>query len=79
MPEIFRESGYRFYFYSDDHEPIHIHVERGGGDARFALRGNKAELVYNYGLKTSEVKTAKYLVEQNMDRIVKHWIAYFGQ
>lgn len=27
MPEVFNLFGYSFYFYSKEHEPIHIHVE----------------------------------------------------
>lgn len=27
MPEIFRFFGFSFFFYSKEHEPIHIHVE----------------------------------------------------
>ncbi len=28
MPTVFYIKGYRFMFYSDDHEPIHVHVKR---------------------------------------------------
>lgn len=27
MPEILRIFGMRFYFYSREHEPIHVHVK----------------------------------------------------
>lgn len=27
MPEIFRFFGFSFFFYSREHEPLHIHVE----------------------------------------------------
>ena len=27
MPEVFRLFGYSFFFYSKEHEPLHIHVE----------------------------------------------------
>ncbi|MBP5546882.1 MAG: DUF4160 domain-containing protein [Bacteroidales bacterium] len=29
MPTIFKIFNFRFMFYSSDHEPVHIHVERG--------------------------------------------------
>jgi len=35
MPNIFEKDGYRFFFYSNDHRPIHVHVRRGGGEAVF--------------------------------------------
>ena len=26
MPIIFEQDGFKFFFYSNDHEPIHVHV-----------------------------------------------------
>jgi hypothetical protein len=40
MPVVFRQSGYRFFFYSnegDPREPIHIHVMKGVCTAKFWL------------------------------------------
>ena len=34
MPEVFRFYGFSF-FYSKEHEPLHIHVEGNGGAAKF--------------------------------------------
>ena len=33
MPEILRIFGLRFYFYSREHEPIHVHVKNADGKA----------------------------------------------
>lgn len=30
MPKIFEYFGFIFYFYSNEHEPIHVHVLHGG-------------------------------------------------
>ncbi|MBP1541684.1 MAG: DUF4160 domain-containing protein, partial [Prevotella sp.] len=27
MPEVFRFFGFSFFFYSKEHEPVHVHVE----------------------------------------------------
>ncbi|MFW6414404.1 MAG: DUF4160 domain-containing protein [Verrucomicrobiota bacterium] len=37
MPTIFEQDGYKFFFYSNEHEPIHVHVRRGGGEAIFEM------------------------------------------
>jgi len=40
MPVVFRERGFRFFFYSDEgspREPVHIHVEKDGVEAKFWL------------------------------------------
>ena len=39
MPEIFRFFGFSFFFYSKEHEPLHIHVEGNGGMAKFEWNG----------------------------------------
>ena len=38
MPTVFREDGYRFFFFSDEHLPEHIHVEKGDGYMRVELK-----------------------------------------
>ena len=35
MPEVFRFYGFSFFFYSREHEPIHVHVEGNGGMTKF--------------------------------------------
>lgn len=30
MPKIFEYFGYIFFFYSNEHEPIHVHVTHNG-------------------------------------------------
>ena len=37
MPQLFTLFGLRFMFYSNDHEPIHVHVVKGGASPRRAL------------------------------------------
>ncbi len=37
MPKVFEKDGYRFFFYSNEHTPVHVHVRYGGGEAVFAI------------------------------------------
>lgn len=37
MPEILRMFGMRFFFYSREHEPIHVHVKNADGKAKFDI------------------------------------------
>jgi hypothetical protein len=41
MPTVFEKDGYRFFFYSNDHRPIHVHVRYGGGEASFDVEGER--------------------------------------
>lgn len=34
MPTLFELFGLRFYFYSDEHLPIHVHIQNGDGKAK---------------------------------------------
>lgn len=36
MPTVFELFGIRYFFYSGDHEPIHIHLENADGRARYS-------------------------------------------
>lgn len=35
MPELYRMFGLRFFFFANDHLPIHVHVENADGEAKF--------------------------------------------
>jgi hypothetical protein len=36
MPEVFRKLGFVFFFYANEgNEPIHIHVRKAGGFAKY--------------------------------------------
>ena len=52
MPEIFRIFGFRFFFYSDDHLPIHVHVKNGDGEAKFEIATEQIILKQSFGMKT---------------------------
>ena len=37
MPTIFEIFGLRFFFFAEDHSPIHVHVVKGDDDAKIAI------------------------------------------
>lgn len=49
MPELLRIFGLRFFFYSNDHLPPHIHVRSTHGEARFKIE--PVNCIENNGLK----------------------------
>ena len=53
MPEIFRIFGFSFFFYSREHEPIHVHVEGNNGYAVFDLVGDGFVLREERGIKSN--------------------------
>lgn len=47
MPELFRMFGMRFFFFSNEHLPILIHVKNADGSAKFNI--DPLELIENNG------------------------------
>ena len=45
MPKIFEYFGFIFLFYSNEHEPIHVHVMKDGHEAIFEIMLENGELV----------------------------------
>ena len=72
MPNIFEKDGYRFFFYSNEHRPIHVHVRRGGGEAVFNV-DEGVELRESLGLKVKELARAEELAQQHRELIIQKW------
>ncbi len=77
MPTILHLDGYRFYFFSNEHEPIHVHVKFGAGKARFDL-SDGVTLLESKGLKVQELRKAQDIAEENGELIRRKWHEYFG-
>ena len=71
MPVVFQKDGYKFFFYSNDHEPIHIH-RKGGGEAVFNI-DDEIDLRESKGLKLKELSKAQELAEENKEIIIQKW------
>lgn len=75
MPELFRMFGMRFFFYMNDHLPIHIHVRNGDGEARFEVEVVK--LIESKGIKPKDLVLAEALIEERKEEIIKKWKEVF--
>ena len=62
-------------FFSNDHEPVHIHIRRGDCEAKFNVR--PVRLVNNHGFKKNELSLIESLVEENADIITERWQEFF--
>lgn len=84
MPKIFEYFGFIFFFYSNEHEPIHVHVIKGDSDAVFeiVIRDGKLEnVVYRKGKRSpmtdKDKNTAEAFVKVYYKNIVDKWIRFF--
>ncbi|MDR2894896.1 MAG: DUF4160 domain-containing protein [Alistipes sp.] len=72
MPTILVLFGIRFYFYSREHEPMHVHIENSDGRAKFELLP-QVRLVENKGMKSKDIRLAESIIEENREYIIKEW------
>lgn len=78
MPEVFRMFGMRFFFFANEHLPLHIHVQNADGRAKFHV-SPKVKLVSNKGLKASDIKLAKTVIVENKATIINAWEVFHGK
>ena len=68
MQEVFREMGFVFFFYANEgNEPMHIHVSKAGGFAKYWIE--PIELDFSQGMKVKDLKTAEKFIEKNVELI----------
>ena len=78
MPTLFIIFGLRFYFYSDEHLPIHVPIENGDGKAKVNLEP-EIRVAANNGIKPKDLKRALVIIEAYKEEIKNQWEAYHGE
>ena len=77
MPTLLFIFGLRFFFYSEEHLPIHVHVQNSDGKAKIdVLTGAVLE---NNGLKPKDLKKAEDAVRLYREDFIKAWNEYFDE
>lgn len=77
MPIAIERDGFKFFFYSNEHQPIHVHARNGSGRAKFDVSG-EVELIESRGMKVAELRRAQEIVESEVETIRSKWHEYFG-
>ena len=85
MPKIFEYFGLIFYFYSNEHEPIHVHVTLGDCETIFELILENGKLVKIHRrakksvdlLSEKDAKTAESFILKYERNIIEKWIDFF--
>ncbi len=80
MPKVLSLEGYDFVIYLGDHEPPHVHVRRGGGEAIVTIGNGRGEAVLRqeHGLKRHELRRAIELVEDHRPQLLGAWRQHNG-
>lgn len=69
--------GLRFFFWSREHEPMHVHVENADGEAKFEILPHGVMMKENYGIKPKDLKLAESILEENKELAISVWNKYF--
>ena len=85
MPKIFEYFGFIFYFYSNEHEPIHVHVIHGDQESVFDLIMMDGVLVkINIrtkkgveALSDKDNRIAMAFIQKYHKNIIEKWIKFF--
>ena len=80
MPVVLRESGLRYFFFSNEgspREPPHVHVKGGGCDAKIWLEPEIA-IADSYGFNPRQLSRILHVVTLNRDTILEAWHEHFA-
>ena len=75
-PTVFREAGFRFYFFSREEPRMHIHVQSSNGEAKFWIEP-EIQIAQNHGLSMRELNEADSLIKERQNEIRKAWQQHF--
>jgi hypothetical protein len=85
MPKLYEYLGILVYFYSNEHEPIHVHGKHAGRESRAEIILQDGRIVgIEFGnvagkrpLEGKKLKDFETLVEAKAEEIVERWINFF--
>jgi hypothetical protein len=77
-PTVFRECGYRFFFFSREEERMHVHVISGDGEAKFWLEP-EIEIAKNNHYSRKQLKQIESLIEVHYNELISAWQRYFSR
>jgi len=71
-PTVFREKGFRFFFFSREEDRMHVHVISGDGEAKYWLEP-EIELAKNYRYSNKQLNDIESLIEAHKDELISAW------
>ncbi|MEO0687116.1 MAG: DUF4160 domain-containing protein, partial [Cyanobacteria bacterium J06649_11] len=63
---------YKFIIYFNDHDPRHVHVEKGGGRAKVMLE-EEIEIRSFSGFKSKELRKILGIIVEHYDYLIQKW------
>ena len=76
-PTVFRERGYRFFFFSREEQRMHVHVLSSDGEAKFWLEP-EIKLANNYRYSPKQLRDIESLIEVHNHELTSAWKRHFS-
>lgn len=76
MPTVYRQEGFRFFFYSNDHTPAHMHVRKAEGELRFILGSDSEDPYLDEELspmKRKDARKAFVIIKEQQKFLLEKW------
>lgn len=78
MPTLLNLFGLRFFFYSEEHLPMHVHIQNADGKAKIAI-DPEVTLIENTGIKSRDLKRALEITKMYQEEFIKAWKEYHDE
>lgn len=80
MPTVLRKDGFAVRIYFNDHLPPHVHVFKGGGQARISLGSEieRPQLVQIEGMSDKDAAKALEIVIEHQLELLQRWEEIHG-
>ncbi len=75
-PTVFKEKGYRFFFFSREESRMHVHVYCEDGEAKFWMLPD-IEMARNYRLTDRQLKEIEKIIKERYEEIENKWEKHF--
>ncbi len=81
MPVVLRYKGYKFYFFSNEGNPLeslHVHVRKGAATAKIWIEP-RISVAESYDMTSGELRELTRIVKTNRVLIERCWNEFFGK
>lgn len=79
MPTVYREKGFQFFVYPNDHLPAHVHIFHADGEIKIDVSGTNPLLISingKFGRKT--IRKSLEIANQNLKKLQTEWEKLHG-
>ena len=76
-PAIYRERGFKFFFFSNEEKRMHVHIVGHEGEAKFWIDPT-IQLAKSYSLSVKELAKLESSVKEHEDEIRTAWKRHFN-